>query len=210
MLDGSVFAVTDLGPWDPLRPEQLPELFGDLGARWWLSGGWSLDLLVGRETRRHSDIDVTILRPEIGVVRAYLSSWDLHVADPPGSGRLRPWDIGSDLAPELHDVWCRPSAREPWRVQLMVNDLASGEWVYRRDPRITRPLATLTGRASTASMAVLAPDVQLLYKSTHLRTKDDTDFVRVLPLLDADERRWLHDALCLSAPGHPWIGPLSG
>jgi hypothetical protein len=201
--------MTDLGQWDPLRPEQLAELFDELRARWWLSGGWSLDLLVGRETRRHADIDVTILRPEIDLVRAHLSSWELHIADPPGSGRLRPWDVGSELAPELHDVWCRPGAQEPWRVQLMVNDVEAGEWVYRRDRRIRRPLETLAGRASTRAMAVLVPDVQLLYKSTHLRDKDHADFARVLPLLDGDERRWLQAALCLTAPGHPWIGPLS-
>jgi hypothetical protein len=91
----------------------------------------------------------------------------------------------------------------------MVNDVEAGEWVYRRDGRIRRPLESLAGRASTRAMAVLVPDVQLLYTSTHLRDKDQADFDRVLPLLDGDERRWLHAALCLTAPGHPWLGPLS-
>jgi hypothetical protein len=198
-------AVSKLGPWKPLQPLEVSELLAGVKARWWLSGGWSLDLLIGSQTRVHVDTDVTILRTELRAIREHFSLWDLHVADPPGMESLRPWHGDSDLDESLHDVWCRPSATEPWCLQLMINDVEAGQWVYRRDRRIRRPLETLAGRASSEAMSALAPEIQLLYKSTNFRDKDRTDFLRVLPCLDDDERAWLLDSLVLTDPHHPWI-----
>ncbi len=193
-----------LGPWEPLTPAAVRALFAGAGFSWWIAGGWSLDLLVGRQTRRHTDIDVTVLRPDIALVRARFATWDLHVADPPGSGTLRPWPVGAELTPELHDVWCRRAEGEPWRVQIMIDDVEREEWVYRRDARIRRPLAALRGRASYPDMPVLSPEIQLLYKSKGQREKDEVDFARVLPLLTDEERAWLRRALETIGPGHPW------
>jgi hypothetical protein len=57
-------------------------------------------------------------------------------------------------------------------------------------------------------MPVLAPEIQLLYKSQAAREKDEVDFTRVLPLLTEDERAWLRRALETVAPGHPWAARL--
>jgi hypothetical protein len=194
----------DLGPWEPLTPAAVRALLAGSGVRWWIAGGWSLDLLVGRQTRRHTDIDVTVLRPDAAAVGAHFSAWDLHVADPPGTGTLRPWPVGEDLAPELHDVWCRRAPGDAWRFQIMIDDTEGDEWVYRRHPRVRRPVATLRGRASSPDMPVLSPEIQLLYKSKGRREKDEIDFARVLPLLTEEERTWLRRALDTVAPGHPW------
>lgn len=40
------------------------------------------------------------------------------------------------------------------------------------------------------------------------RPKDEEDFATVLPHLDVDRRRWLHDALTLVQPGHRWLDVL--
>jgi hypothetical protein len=167
-----------------------------------------LDLLIGSETRVHHDTDVTILRSDLLTIREYFSLWDLHVADPPGMGSLRPWHKDSDLDESLHDVWCRPSVTEPWCLQLMINDVEAEQWVYRRDRRITRSLETLAGRASSKAMPALAPEIQLLYKSKNVRDKDQADFLRVLPCLHDDERSWLFESLLLTDPHHNWISDL--
>jgi hypothetical protein len=57
-------------------------------------------------------------------------------------------------------------------------------------------------------MAVLSPEVQLLYKSKSLRDKDIVDYEAVRPHLSPDERNWLRTALDIVAPGHPWIPDL--
>jgi hypothetical protein len=54
------------------------------------------------------------------------------------------------------------------------------------------------------------PEVVLLLKARTPRAKDATDFATVLPHLNADQRRWLHDALTLVHPGHPWLEALEG
>jgi hypothetical protein len=54
-------------------------------------------------------------------------------------------------------------------------------------------------------MQVLAPEIQLLYKSKGLRPKDQADFETVLPALDAARRGWLRSAIAVLSPAHPWL-----
>lgn len=166
--------------WAPLAPAEVRDLLAGLDVPWWLAGGWALDAFVGRQTREHADVDVSVLRRDQAAVRAYLRDWDLHVADPPGT--LRPWT--SDVA-TAHDVWCRRSPGEPWAWQIMLEESDGDDWVYRRDPRVRRPVASL------GSDQVLVPEVQLLYKGHDPRPQDVADRALVLPLLGAEARGWL-------------------
>ena len=135
-------------------------------------------------------------------MRQALSEWDAHAADPPGT--LRPWSVGEELAGAVHDIWLRREAGQPWAFQLMIDDVQGQHWIFRRDHRITRPLSSLAGPSSTATCPVLAPEIQLLYKSKGLRPKDEQDFDAVLPALSDEQRRWLSGALAVVAPDHPW------
>jgi hypothetical protein len=135
-----------------------------------------------------------------------LAGWDLYAADPPGT--LVPWPAETSLPLGVHDVWCRPSRQHPWQLQLMVDDLTADDdtaGVYRRDERIRRPWAMLTGPASEPGRPVLTPEIQLLYKSHQPRPKDQADFAALSDELPDDQRRWLLDALMLTQPNHPWI-----
>jgi hypothetical protein len=147
-------AAEHLGPWAPLSPEDAGVVFSACEARWWVAGGWAIDLLVGRQTRSHADFDVLVLRPEQHVVRSYLHAWDVHAADPPGT--LRPWPIGEILPLSVHDIWCRRDPSAPWAFQLMIDDVHGEDWLFRRDHRIRRPVRTLAGRASRPGLAVLS------------------------------------------------------
>lgn len=198
-----VIAAGDLGPWAPLAPEHAASLLSPVEARWWVAGGWAIDLLVGHQTRDHADLDVLILRPDQDAFRSHLREWDLHAADPPGS--LRPWRVGETLPSDVHDVFCRRHESAPWSFQFMIDDVAGSEWVFRRDHAIRRPVATLAGRASRPDMPVLAPEIQLLYKSKGMREKDAADFDTALSHLTLDERLWLRGALLATRPDHEWI-----
>ena len=197
-----------LGEWEPLSVEAVTELLGGMDARWWIAGGWALDLHLGRQTRPHHDIDVLVLREELPAVRERLRGWDLHAADPPGTGVLRPWPEHELLPAALHDIWCRPTPASPWALQLMVDDTDGADWIYRRDHRIRRPVAELHGPASTPARPVLAPEVQLLCKSRTPRPKDVEDFFTVAELLGDDRRDWLRRALSMVSPGHAWLDRL--
>jgi Aminoglycoside-2''-adenylyltransferase len=203
--DGAVGA--KLGPWKPLSVDDAAEVMAGYGSPWWIAGGWAIDLHLRRQTRPHADIDVVVLCADLPSVQDRLRDWDLHAADPPG--QLRPWDNSKPLPRHVQDIWCRRTPASPWQLQLMIAETAGHDWVYRRDPRIRLPVPALYGPASTPRRPVLAPEIQLLHKSKNVRPKDDADFRAALPALDGRQRRWLHDALTLATPAHPWLTHLS-
>jgi hypothetical protein len=87
-------------------------------------------------------------------------------------------------------------------------DESDGErWVFRRQPKIRRPLA-LAVRRNFDGIPYLAPEIQLLYKAHPVRARDQADFDRVAPRLDPDGRAWLRDALAKADPDHPWLSAL--
>ncbi|HLZ07593.1 MAG TPA: amino acid transporter, partial [Chloroflexota bacterium] len=168
---------------------EVVALFDRMPAPWWIAGGWAIDLFVGSPTRPHHDIDVGIFHRDQLVAQETLGGWDLHAADPPGG--LRKWQTGEVLRPAIHDIWCRRSPTAPWSLQLMLNDAEGDSWAFRRDHRITMPLARLIHRTADGT-PYLAPEVQLLFKSrVGRREKDAADFEAVLPRLDEDGRNWL-------------------
>ncbi len=104
-------AAEELGPGTPCGLK-TPTLSSPLGRRHgWVAGGRAVDLVLGRQTREHGDLDLLVLRRDQATVREELVDWDVHAADPPGS--LRPWPVGDSLPPAVHDVWCRrtPASR---------------------------------------------------------------------------------------------------
>ena len=173
-------------------------------ARWWVAGGWAIDLFVGTPTRHHEDVDVAVLRSEQLAVQAHLAGWDLRVAH---NGRLTPWPPGRLLATDEHGVWARPTRPGPWRFELLVDDVAGGRWMYRRNPAVRLPLAQL-GRATPTGLPYLRPEVVLLDKAKQPRAADERDAAAAIPLLSRQEHTWLAEAIARDTPTHPWLSRL--
>jgi hypothetical protein len=97
---------------------------------WWVAGGWALDLFLGRRTRPHADLEISVLAADQRVLFEHLRGWDLRLAAPGAS--LPPWD-GSWIRPPFHGasvVWER---RWSWRI-LGTSGVAGCEltsWVGR-------------------------------------------------------------------------------
>jgi hypothetical protein len=90
----------------------------------------------------------------------------------------------------------------------MLNESDGDLWVFRRDHRITTPLARLTKSAADGT-PYLAPEVQLLFKSgPHRREKNEEDFEVALPKLDDESREWLRDAIAMGDAAQPWLARL--
>jgi len=49
-------------PWLPLTFDETRAVFAPLAVPWWIAGGWAIDVYLGRQTREHADIDVSVLR----------------------------------------------------------------------------------------------------------------------------------------------------
>ena len=133
------------GLWDPWQPEDVARFFSTAGVPWWIAGGWAIDLFLGEQTRAHEDIDVQILRRDQLNVRALFQEWDIQgaLSGGPDIWPFWEWEPGQLLPPSIHDVWCRPSKTDPWVLQLMIGDTDDGQWLFRRDARLRRPLATI-------------------------------------------------------------------
>jgi hypothetical protein len=123
----------------------------------------------------------------------------MELIDPPGGG-WHHWD-GRGFGGPAFQAKARRSGTE---FDLFFEDVHDGEWIYRRDARVRRPLGQVT-RTTASGLALVRPEVQLLYMSRHAEPKNRADLAVVLPELDTESREWLRDSLTLIAPGHPWL-----
>jgi hypothetical protein len=174
------------------------ELLSGGGFRWWIAGGWAVEL-AGGARRGHADTDVVVLVDELDRIRAQLRAYHLWEAH---DGSLRPLLAGEDLRPEREQLWVRRDAASPWLVDLLLTPAKAGRWVFKRDHRVSLPLEAVG--ATSDGIPHLRPEVVLLHKAHRVRPKDEQDFSSLLPLLDASARSWLDDALALAHPDHPW------
>lgn len=187
--------------WRSLEPRDALELMRGYGRPWWVGGGWALDLFVGRTTREHADLDVVVLRAHQERVWDHFAGWDLEVVD--GAG-LRPWR-GERLELPVHNLWGRRTDG-PWEVELLLMESDARVWRFRRDGRITLPLAQVGMERD--GVPHLVPEIPLLYKAKAPRASDEADFASVLPRLCTGRRRWLARAIRSHDPSHAWLEAL--
>jgi hypothetical protein len=197
-------SLLSLGPWRDIRPKEAADLLTSIHVPWWVAGGWALDLFLGNASRRHSDLDVGVLRRDLREVLRALSSWEVFEAK---SGVLTPLAMGQMPQSDVHSLWCRPTRTDLWTLELMLDEADGDMWLFRRRPAVRRALCAVIRRDSE-DLPYLAPEVQLLYKAQRPRKRDHADFNRTSPLLDPVAREWLLDALARIDPAHEWIPAL--
>ena len=166
---------------------------------WWIAGGWAIDLFLDRETRPHEDLDVGVLRRDVGEVLSSIPDWEAFEAKDGALTRLAHTTPRS----EVNSLWCRRLGTQAWKLELMLDESEGDFWVYRRDPRVRRNLQSLVYHSSKG-IPYLAPEVQLLYKAKHARPRDELDFKSVVPHLSGEARSWLHQSLVRTLPLHSW------
>jgi len=54
--------------WYRASPRDAVEWFARASVPWWVAGGWAIDLFLNRSTRQHHDLDVGVLRRDIGEI----------------------------------------------------------------------------------------------------------------------------------------------
>jgi aminoglycoside-2''-adenylyltransferase len=191
-----------LWAWEPLQPADLAGLLDGLRVSWWICGGWALDLFLGRETRRHGDLDVAVLRHDQRALFNHLRGWDARYATPEHT--LEPWD-GRHLEPPIHGIWARRSneASGPWTCEFLLNEHTGQDWIFRRNEAVTRSLDEVG--AERDGVPFLRPEIVLLYKASELSPKNEADFAAVRPHLTETASQWLREALEVNDPWHPWI-----
>jgi hypothetical protein len=185
--------------------ESVGALLSDLRCDWQVCGGWAIDLYLGRVTRAHKDIDVSIARRCQLEVRDYLlrRGWRLEKAL---DGKLTPWADGEFLSEPFHAVWCWNEAHDPGFVELMLDDIDDETFRFRRDHSVTMSRERMSFETQ-AGLPVLAPEIVLLYKSNEVEGYAE-DFRNAVGALDAEARAWLKDALEKVYAHHTWAEEL--
>ena len=159
---------------------------------WAVSGGWAVDLHLGRQTREHHDIEVAVFYDEQDVLLPLLADCTLLKLQ---SGKSSPMNYNDRLSPPAHQI----QIQAPLELELLFNLKNGPDWCYRRNPLITRPLH-LAILQTKEKIQYLAPEIVLLYKSTHARPQDLTDRKHLFPLLSSEAKDWLHQALATAHP----------
>jgi hypothetical protein len=187
------------GNWDPLVPQEVARLFATYGGPWQIAGGWAIDLFLGKQTRYQADIDIQVLREDTADLHRALPGWMLYLAD----RVLCEWAEGDPVPGNVNNIWCRrPDC--PWEMQLMLDEREGNDWLFRRNHAVRRDLSSIT--VQLKGIPVLAPEIQLLYKSRlPMRDKDVSDFHHALPALGTNRTAWLSEQLRLLYGDHPLI-----
>jgi len=164
------FDYGDLWKWEDFDPSRLSSLMRSFDAPWWVAGGRALDLWMGHPTRAHLDVDVAILRADQKHLHETFGGWELYYSTP--DHRLVPYRSECWLEEPLHGVWARPASDSPWLCEFLLNEHEGQQWVYRRNPAVRKPLAEVGFMASAGGVAILVPEIVLLYKAHELTKKD--------------------------------------
>ena len=192
------------GPWRRRTPEDVAELLRDYPGLWWIAGGWAIDAFTN-VPRSHGDIDASIPRLDARLLREHLlGGLDIWAAD---GGTLTPI-VGEDavIHSTCDNLWLRSNGAAPWEYDVILMDSTAEYWTYKRDPRISLPIAEILWRSD--GIAYLRPEIQLLHKAPDLRPRDQQDFDACRPLLDDKAASWLRTALETAHPEHPWLTAL--
>ena len=186
---------------------QVSAILRDFPRRWFVAGGWALDLFLGRETRAHEDIEVAIFRRDQEAIWRHLSGWTIEKIVPGGGDMKRqPWR-GEWLAPPIHEIHATSNGGDLRELEILLDEAWADTWRYRRNLAVMRPVAEI-GLRTPEGVPFLAPEIVLLYKAKNPRPNDEQDFRTTLPALAVERRQWLRGALAVLHPGHPWIASL--
>jgi hypothetical protein len=192
---------------------------------WSLCGGWAVDAWLGRLTREHGDVDLSVFAEDQQALFEHLRDWQLlahdPVFDPKAPGHNAEWWDGSwrlDFPSHIHARPPEASGPMPeggiardedgfW-LDIQIDDRSGSEWIIKREPRVSMPMAGSV-QESMWGVPVPVPEVLLFLKAAQPRRRDERDFLALLPQLNDGQRDWLSDALAKAFPDHHWIAPLN-
>jgi aminoglycoside 6'-N-acetyltransferase I len=162
--------------WKPLAVSKLPEQFGSFDG-WVLCGGVSVDVIFGRQTRLHGDIDVGVFRSQLIECLRAIGKERVFLCRPPGTHVS--WD-GAAVDAGVHDIWISDLSREHWEMQILVFDDEGDTVYYRRDRRVHWPKSSHA--IPVGNIRVLNPLITFLFKvhRTEMEEKDIADAIALI------------------------------
>ncbi len=187
--------------WAPWTPQEVAARLGDITVPWGIAAGWAIDLHLGRVSRPHEDIEITVPAARFGAIVEALPGFEWDVV-----GAHRYWSF-PDAVDVMHQTWLRTAATGRWHLDVFREPHDGDTYICRRNPAIRLPYDEVYAR-SADGIPYVVPELVLLFKAKTTRPKDQTDFDTVLPTLDDRQRVRLHRWLAATHPDHPWLAAL--
>ncbi len=208
---------------------QANELLQNHGFEYAFCGGWAIDLFLGRETRKHGDIDILAYWPERDTIIQYMQSLGLQVYEMLGGGKVHHiTDISNQIRLKRNifcctqdcELVCLNAADEAdmyfldFRhtgltklnfMEFLFNDRDDKDLLYARNHTIRQAVSDAV--LYNGSLPYLSPEMCLLYKSTDTEREGyQSDYDNAVAAMSSRQRSWLNDALTVMYPeGHKWI-----
>ena len=180
----------------------------DFNYKWFIAGGWAIDLFINEKTREHNDIEIGIFRDDQDKLYQYFKKWDLKKVVKHQNGYLtEPLGESEYLQMPVHEIHGYNNDSDINEIEILLNEKEGNNWIYRREQRIKREIDKVI-LLSSFGIPILCPEIVILYKSAHNREKDNKDFENVLNKFSENQREWLKNALMISAPEHEWINEI--
>ena len=209
-LDGRLDAV-------PSPVAEIAAVMSTFPAHWALCGGWAVDAWLGRISRDHADVDISVFQDDQRALFEHLSpGWQLIAHDPnvpdatadpwtgrwldlPGHVHARPKGTGKPVSGTLNS----PNDAG-FGLDIQLGDRDGAEWLISRDPRVAFAVEESV-KQSPWGIPTVAPDVLLAFKALERRPQDEQDFDALLPHLTPVQRARLRDAIAHIDPHHGWM-----
>ncbi|MGH7621816.1 MAG: nucleotidyltransferase domain-containing protein, partial [Gemmatimonadaceae bacterium] len=154
----------------PDAVSRLGELMATYPAPWALCGGWAVDAWLGRLTREHGDVDLSVFVHDQRSLFEHLGGWQLvpHVRGNEGElwdgrrvldhpGHIHARIATGEAAPPPGSIL---TVEEGFFLDIQLDDREGDGWILLREPRITVPLATAI-RRSPWGLPTVAPEILL-------------------------------------------------
>lgn len=204
------------------------ELLQNQGFEYAFCGGWAIDLFLGKETRKHGDIDILAYWTERDTIIQYMQSLGFQVYEMLGGGKAHHvTDIQDQLKCKrnifcftqdcelvclseankqgIHSVDFKHIGQKKLNfIEFLFNDKDDANLFYARNHDVR--LALSDAFLVRDGLPYLAPEMCLLYKSTDIdREGYQSDFDNAILHMDQRQKHWLEDALEMLYPeGHKW------
>ncbi len=183
-------------------PKRIAELLHAYAGSWAIAGGWAIDLFLNTETRKHTDVDLFLVREEQIKFKHYLQDWTFSFVK---QGRVVDWKDDQFLHLPIHELHATNQGSES--IEVLLNEVSDGQWKFRRNPRISSPIEQTLVK-SPLGIWILSPQVVMLYKAKSHQAKDKADLEAILPSLQRHTIQWLKRAIENTHGDHPWIKEL--
>ena len=209
------------------RPDAVPAPVAEMAsvmstfpAHWALCGGWAVDSWLGRISRDHGDVYISVFQDDQRALFDHLRhGWELIAHDPnvpdtttdpwtgrwldlPGHVHARPKGAGKPVSGTLNSP-----DDAGFRLDIQICDREGDEWLISRDLGIAIPVADCV-RVSPWGTPTVVPEVLLAFKALERRPQDEQDFDALLPRLTKDQRGRLRNAIRTIDGAHPWLNAL--